>query len=94
VQELRPVASTEGITLQVEHRNVMRLIGSSGSGKSRFLRCINHLDQVNAGRLYVDGELVGDEERGKQAARTASGGPRRNGAISAWSSNGSICSRT
>ena len=40
------------------------LVGPSGSGKSTFLRCINHLEQVNAGRLYVDGELIGYRERG------------------------------
>ncbi len=59
-----PLRVLKGITLQVEHRAVMCLVGPSGSGKSTFLRCINHLDEVNAGRLYVDGELVGYEERG------------------------------
>ena len=45
------------------------MVGPSGSGKSTFLRCINHLEQVNAGRLYVDGELIGYREPGKQAVR-------------------------
>jgi polar amino acid transport system ATP-binding protein len=54
----------KGITLQVKPREVMCLVGPSGSGKSTFLRCINHLEKVTAGRLYVDGELVGYEERG------------------------------
>jgi polar amino acid transport system ATP-binding protein len=40
------------------------MVGPSGSGKSTFLRCINHLEQVNAGRLYVDGDLIGYRERG------------------------------
>jgi polar amino acid transport system ATP-binding protein len=40
------------------------VIGPSGSGKSTFLRCINHLEEINAGRLYVDGELVGYRQRG------------------------------
>ncbi|MCB1965018.1 MAG: amino acid ABC transporter ATP-binding protein, partial [Candidatus Accumulibacter sp.] len=41
-------------------------VGPSGSGKSTFLRCINHLETVTAGRLYVDGELIGyRESRGK-----------------------------
>ncbi len=40
----------------------MCLLGPSGSGKSTFLRCINHLEQINAGRLSVDGELVGYRE--------------------------------
>jgi polar amino acid transport system ATP-binding protein len=43
---------------------VLCLVGPSGSGKSTFLRCINHLERVNAGRLSVDGVLVGYEERG------------------------------
>jgi len=52
-----------GITLQVQPREVMCIIGPSGSGKSTFLRCINHLEKIDAGRLYVDGELVGYTER-------------------------------
>ncbi|HEY2204588.1 MAG TPA: amino acid ABC transporter ATP-binding protein [Pseudonocardia sp.] len=53
-----------GIDLKVQPREVMCIIGPSGSGKSTFLRCINHLDKVSAGRLYVDGELVGYREHG------------------------------
>jgi len=53
-----------GITLEVAPREVMCLLGPSGSGKSTLLRCINHLEQINSGRLYVDGTLVGYEERG------------------------------
>ena len=48
-----------GIDLQVERQEVMCMIGPSGSGKSTLLRCINHLEKINAGRLWVDGELVG-----------------------------------
>jgi len=53
-----------GIDLRVERGAVMCVIGPSGSGKSTFLRCINHLEQINAGRLSVDGELVGYRQRG------------------------------
>ncbi|SEL91792.1 polar amino acid transport system ATP-binding protein [Rhodococcus maanshanensis] len=53
-----------GVTLEVGRGQVLCLVGPSGSGKSTFLRCINHLEQVNAGRLYVDGDLVGYSERG------------------------------
>jgi polar amino acid transport system ATP-binding protein len=52
-----------GITLEVQRQEVMCLLGPSGSGKSTFLRCINHLEKINAGRLFVDGELVGYVER-------------------------------
>ncbi len=53
-----------GVDLTVEHGSVMCVIGPSGSGKSTFLRCINHLEKVDAGALSVDGELVGYERRG------------------------------
>jgi len=56
----------KGVTLSVERGQVLVLVGPSGSGKSTFLRCINHLETVTAGRLYVDDELVGYREaRGK-----------------------------
>ncbi len=48
-----------GINLTVEKGQVMCLLGPSGSGKSTFLRCINHLEKINAGSISVDGELVG-----------------------------------
>ena len=54
----------KGISLEVAPQQVFCVIGPSGSGKSTFLRCINHLEKVNAGRLYVDGELVGYRQRG------------------------------
>lgn len=54
----------KGITLEVQKGEVLVLVGPSGSGKSTFLRCINHLETVNAGRLYVDGDLVGYHEKG------------------------------
>ncbi|MEU7145592.1 amino acid ABC transporter ATP-binding protein [Nocardia sp. NPDC046473] len=53
----------KGVSLEIGRGEVLCVIGPSGSGKSTFLRCINHLEDVNAGRLYVDGELVGYEEK-------------------------------
>jgi polar amino acid transport system ATP-binding protein len=53
-----------GIDLEVSPKEVMCMIGPSGSGKSTFLRCINHLEKIDAGRLSVDGELVGYQQRG------------------------------
>jgi polar amino acid transport system ATP-binding protein len=55
-----------GITLEVQPGEVMCLLGPSGSGKSTFLRCINHLEKINAGRLWVDGELVGYRQHGSR----------------------------
>ncbi|MGV3161336.1 amino acid ABC transporter ATP-binding protein [Corynebacterium sp. 32222D000AT] len=52
-----------GIDLEVQHSEVVCLLGPSGSGKSTFLRCINHLETIDAGRLYVDGDLIGYKER-------------------------------
>ncbi|MFF6785866.1 ATP-binding cassette domain-containing protein [Streptomyces sp. NPDC012510] len=59
-----PVEVLKGIDLEVQRGEVFCLIGPSGSGKSTFLRCINHLEKINAGRLYVDGELVGYRQKG------------------------------
>ena len=54
----------KGISLEVAPASVMCLLGPSGSGKSTFLRCINHLENINRGRLWVDGELVGYRQVG------------------------------
>ncbi|MDD2817672.1 MAG: amino acid ABC transporter ATP-binding protein [Candidatus Nanopelagicales bacterium] len=54
----------KGIDLEVQRGEVFCLVGPSGSGKSTFLRCINHLEKVDSGRLSVDGELVGYRQHG------------------------------
>jgi polar amino acid transport system ATP-binding protein len=54
----------KGIDLEVRPGEVSVVIGPSGSGKSTFLRCINHLEKINAGRIWVDGDLVGYRQRG------------------------------
>ena len=54
----------KGIDLEVGRKEVMCLLGPSGSGKSTFLRCINHLEKINGGKLSVDGELVGYRQSG------------------------------
>jgi polar amino acid transport system ATP-binding protein len=56
----------KGISLEVRSGQVMCLLGPSGSGKSTFLRCINHLEKIDAGRLSVDGELVGYRQEGEK----------------------------
>ncbi|MGQ3215371.1 MAG: amino acid ABC transporter ATP-binding protein [Shinella sp.] len=52
-----------GVNLEVEKGEVLCIVGPSGSGKSTFLRCINHLETIDRGKLRVDGQLVGYEER-------------------------------
>jgi polar amino acid transport system ATP-binding protein len=54
----------KGIDLEVQPGQVMCILGPSGSGKTTFIRCINHLEKINAGRLWVDGELVGYRQSG------------------------------
>ena len=54
----------QDINLEVMPGDVTCLVGPSGSGKTTFLRCINHLEKINSGRLYVNGELVGYREAG------------------------------
>ena len=53
----------KGVDFHVDQREVVVVLGPSGSGKSTLLRCVNHLEKVNAGRLYVDGDLIGYNER-------------------------------
>ena len=60
------LAVLRGIDLQVEPGQVMCLIGPSGSGKSTFLRCINHLEKIDSGRIYINGHLVGYRQDGSR----------------------------
>ena len=52
-----------GVSLSVRPGEVACLIGPSGSGKSTLLRCVNHLEKLDAGRVWVDGRLIGYEEK-------------------------------
>jgi ABC-type polar amino acid transport system ATPase subunit len=54
----------KGIDLVVYPKQTYVLLGPSGGGKSTLLRCMNHLEKIDAGRLWVDGELMGYHERG------------------------------
>lgn len=56
----------EGINLEVAEGEVLCIIGPSGSGKSTLLRCINHLETIDAGRIFVDGELIGYRQQGEK----------------------------
>ena len=59
-----PVEVLRGVDLTVMPGEVACVIGPSGSGKSTFLRCINHLETIDAGSMTVDGELIGYRRRG------------------------------
>jgi polar amino acid transport system ATP-binding protein len=53
----------KGISLEVRRRETVCIIGPSGSGKSTFLRCINHLEKLDSGRIEVNGHLIGYREQ-------------------------------
>ena len=55
-----------GVDMEVGRGEVKVIIGPSGSGKSTLLACINHLEKVDAGRIWVDGQLVGYRQEGTQ----------------------------
>jgi len=56
----------KGVSLEVKQREVVVICGPSGSGKTTFLRCINHLEKINAGSIRVNGQLIGyREENGR-----------------------------
>ncbi|MEE9247148.1 MAG: amino acid ABC transporter ATP-binding protein [Dehalococcoidia bacterium] len=48
-----------GVSFEVARGEVLVLMGPSGSGKSTLLRCINHLEKIEKGRIYIDGRLLG-----------------------------------
>ncbi len=49
----------KGMSLDVAQREVVVVIGPSGSGKTTFIRCINHLEKIQQGRIFVNGHLIG-----------------------------------
>jgi len=63
----------KGVDFVVQPQQTFVLLGPSGGGKSTLLRCINHLEKIDAGRLYVAGELMGYKERGKVLHEMKSG---------------------
>ena len=53
----------KGVDLEVYPQQTYVLLGPSGGGKSTLLRCINHLEKIDAGRLWVGGDLMGYRQR-------------------------------
>lgn len=60
-----------GVDLSLGQSKKLVLIGPSGSGKTTLLRCINHLEVPNAGHIYLDGDLIGEERRGDRILRAS-----------------------
>ncbi len=56
-------AALSSVSFAVAQGEVIALLGPSGAGKSTVLRCINHLETISAGRIYVHGDLIGYSER-------------------------------
>ncbi|MEU7892655.1 amino acid ABC transporter ATP-binding protein [Nonomuraea sp. NPDC049152] len=58
-----PIEVLKGVSLDVPPGGVVCVVGPSGSGKSTLLRCVNRLETIDAGRVWVDGELMGFTEK-------------------------------
>src|SRR6266567_4796732 len=54
----------KGLSMTVKRQEVVVVIGASGSGKTTFIRCIDHLEKIQAGRIFVNGHLIGYREAG------------------------------
>ncbi len=54
----------KGVSLDVTERETVCIIGPSGSGKTTFIRCINHLEKIDSGRITVNGQLIGYRRSG------------------------------
>lgn len=60
------------INVEVHSGEVLCIIGPSGSGKSTMLRCLNHLERISEGRLFIDGELVDEKVKDRDALKVSS----------------------
>ncbi len=54
----------DNVSLEIEHGEVLCIIGPSGSGKSTLLRCINQLERIDSGAIWIDDELIGFRQEG------------------------------
>src|SRR5256885_12534378 len=59
VKRFSPLLVLDRVDLSVKYKQVVVIIGPSGSGKTTLLRCLNHLEKIDEGRIYIDGELMG-----------------------------------
>lgn len=61
----------KGIDLEIDKGEVVCVIGPSGSGKSTMLRCLNHLERISSGKIYIDDELIDSCEDGKNQLKVS-----------------------
>jgi len=61
-----PLQVLKGVSLSVRRGEVVVIVGPSGSGKTTFVRCINHLEKIQGGRILVNGHLIGYRQAGKR----------------------------
>jgi polar amino acid transport system ATP-binding protein len=62
VKRFGPLTVLDGVDLAVKRGQVVVIIGPSGSGKTTLLRCLNHLEKIDDGRIYIEDELLGYRE--------------------------------
>ena len=67
----------KGVSLTLAKGEVVAVIGPSGSGKSTFLRCLNHLETIDAGRIVIEGDVLTDNDTGGRARYVADAEVRR-----------------
>lgn len=60
----------DDINLEIQQGEVMCVVGPSGSGKSTLLRCLNHLERITSGKIYIDNELADHRENDKDILKT------------------------
>ena len=80
----------KGIDLTVRKGEVVVIVGASGSGKTTFIRCINHLEKIQKGRIEVNGHLIGYRERNGLLVEDSERNIARNAARLEWSFSCSI----
>eukprot|EP01133_Synstelium_polycarpum_P027705 gene27705-33489_t len=61
-----PFHALQNVSLEISHGEVLCIIGPSGSGKSTLLRCVNQLERIDSGAIWVDDELVGFRQEGSK----------------------------
>lgn len=83
-----------GVDFEVSAGDVVAIIGASGSGKTTLLRCIDLLEEFEAGEIRLDGEALGYRTRGPAASACRAASSPGSGRGSPWSSRATTSSRT